>query len=301
MGCMLAPPLRAAGGDDGLSPSTPAPDTEPAERRVRLRLDVAYDGSDFSGWARQPGRRTVQETLEGALATILRLPEPSLTVAGRTDAGVHARGQVCHVDVPSNALAPGGAAPLGHRLLRLLPADVRVRRVEVAPDGFDARFSAVWRRYAYRICDDPAAADPLRRNHVLAWPRRLDDLAMNEAATPLVGEHDFAAFCKRREGGTTVRALRELAWSRAGAELTARVVADAFCHRMVRSLVGCLLAVGDARRPISWPLEVLSAGRRDPDVAVVPPHGLTLEEVGYPTGSQLVSRAAESRATRTLG
>jgi tRNA pseudouridine38-40 synthase len=283
--------------------------TQPTQRTaaIRLRLDVAYEGTDFSGWAAQPGLRTVQATLQESLATILRLPEVSLTVAGRTDAGVHARGQVCHLDIPvdtslggDNGLDQTSALKrLVSRLASLLPDDVRVREVTVAPDGFDARFSALWRRYAYRICDSPAAADPLQRRHVLAWPRRLDEQAMGSAASGLLGEHDFAAFCKRREGATTVRTLRRLDWNRRDDLLVADVVADAFCHHMVRSLVGCLVAVGEGRRPAAWPLDVLRRAVRDPGVTVVPARGLTLEEVRYPPNSELSVRAEQSRAVRT--
>jgi tRNA pseudouridine38-40 synthase len=291
-------------------------DPEEAPRSVRLRIDLAYDGSGFSGWAAQPGRRTVEETLAAALGRVLRLPgPPGLTVAGRTDAGVHARGQVVHADVPASAwttlVGPGAAhgAGQGHgkarpltRLAAVLPADVRVHAVGPAPDGFDARFSALWRRYAYRVCDDPARADPLRRHETLWTPRRLDLAAMNEAAASLAGEHDFAAFCRRREGATTVRTLRVLHWHRDphGDETTvATVVADAFCHNMVRALVGALLAVGEGRRPPGWPAEVLAAAVRDPAVRVVPPHGLCLEEVGYPEPEELAARAAQTRNRRT--
>jgi tRNA pseudouridine38-40 synthase len=266
------------------------------ETTVRLRLDLAYDGTDFSGWADQPGLRTVQETLEAAIATITRVPDVRLTVAGRTDAGVHSRGQVAHVDLPADAAED--PRELTRRLGRLLPDDVRVRRIVVAPKGFDARFSAVWRRYAYRICDDPTAADPLARRHVLTWPRRLDDGAMNVAAAELLGEHDFAAYCKKREGATTFRALRELSWSRKGNLLVGRVIADAFCHNMVRSLVGALVAVGEARQQVGWPAEVLRAGSRDPRVGVLGPSGLTLEEVGYPPDEELAARASASRRLR---
>jgi tRNA pseudouridine38-40 synthase len=262
---------------------------------MRLRLDVAYDGAGFSGWAAQPGRRTVQGELEAAIATVLRVPEVALTCAGRTDAGVHARGQVCHVDV-DDATRPAG---LRRRLAGVLPADVRVRHVQPAAPGFDARFSALWRRYVYRVCDDPAALDPLRRGHVLPWPRGLDLADMNDAAGRLVGEHDFAAFCRRREGATTVRALLELSWHREpDGVAAARVVADAFCHHMVRALVGALLSVGEGRRGTGWPAAVLAAGRRDSSVRVVRPHGLTLEEVGYPPPERLAARAEESRAVR---
>jgi tRNA pseudouridine38-40 synthase len=266
---------------------------------ARLRLDIAYDGTEFSGWASQPGRRTVQATLESAVVLVLRLPGAALTVAGRTDAGVHARAQVCHVDVPAAALADVSLDRLTHRLSRVLPADVRVRRVAIAPAGFDARFSALWRRYAYRVCDVPAAADPMTRGSVLWWPRPLDVAAMNSAATALLGDHDFAAFCKPREGATTIRTLQDLSWTRSDAEVTARVVADAFCHSMVRSLVGCLLGVGEGKRPVSWPVEVLRRRTRDSRVHVVAAHGLTLEEVGYPADAELAARAAVTRTVRT--
>jgi tRNA pseudouridine38-40 synthase len=248
---------------------------------ARLRLDVAYDGTDFSGWASQPGLRTVQGTLESTLEKVLRLPPGScrLTVAGRTDAGVHARGQVCHVDVPPDA---GDVAALARRLTRALPNDVVVRRAVEVSGEFDARFSAVWRRYAYRVCDQPSHLDPIRRRDVLAWPRPLDEAAMNQAAEGLLGEHDFAAFCKRREGASTVRDLHQLVWTRHDGLLTCRVVANAFCHNMVRSLVGCLIVVGEAKRPPPWAAEVLAGGVRDSRVPVVAAHGLTLEEVGYP-------------------
>lgn len=257
--------------------------SEPDASTAHLRLDVAYDGTGFSGWAAQPGLRTVQGVLESALETVLRLSPGScrLTVAGRTDAGVHARGQVCGVTVP---LGPLDVEWLHARLNRLLPDDVVVRRVRRAPGDFDARFSATWRRYAYRICDQPQAVDPLRRHELLAWPRALDEVAMNEAAGGLLGEHDFAAFCKRRDGASAVRELRELAWVRDSGILTGRVVANAFCHHMVRSLVGCLIVVGEGKRQPAWAAEVLAAGVRDSRVTVVAAHGLCLEEVGYPPG-----------------
>ncbi|MGH3391463.1 MAG: tRNA pseudouridine(38-40) synthase TruA, partial [Actinomadura sp.] len=146
---------------------------------VRLRLDIGYDGSDFAGWARQPGQRTVQGTIEEALARLLRLdPPPVLTVAGRTDAGVHARGQVAHVVVPAVAYSQINGT-MARRLAGLLPPDVRVWRVGVAPEGFDARFSALARRYVYRVCDDPVGIDPLRRHDVLWHPRPLNLDRMN--------------------------------------------------------------------------------------------------------------------------
>lgn len=273
---------------------------------MRIRLDLSYDGTDFKGWATQPSLRTVQGTLEEALATTLRLPAVRVVCAGRTDTGVHARGQVVHVDVePEDVARVAGRseepplAALLRRLNGILPADVRVRRVVEAPDGFDARFSATWRRYAYRVADDAALVDPLVRSHVLAWPRALDLDAMNTAAASLVGLRDFASFCRQREGATTVRTLQELSWTRDGTGVAvARVVADAFCHSMVRSLVGCLIAVGDGRRPPEWAAEMMAARRRDPAVTVVHAHGLTLEEVGYPEGAELAAQAERARNTR---
>ncbi len=240
--------------------------------------------------------------MAAALERVLRLPaRPRLTVAGRTDAGVHARGQVVHLDVPGEAWSATADRALS-RLAGVLPADVRVRAAAPAPTGFDARFSALWRRYAYRVCDDEAAADPLRRHETLCYFRRLDLAAMNEAAEHLLGEHDFAAFCRRREGATTIRALRTLDWRRdAHGIVIATVVADAFCHNMVRSLVGALLAVGEARQPPGWPATVLAAAVRDPAVRVVPPHGLCLEEVGYPPPGELAARAATARQVRAVG
>jgi tRNA pseudouridine38-40 synthase len=266
---------------------------------VRVRLDLGYDGTAFAGWARQPGRRTVQETLQVALALVLRLEETRLTCAGRTDAGVHARGQVAHADLPAAAWE-AAAGTLVRRLAALLPPDLRVVRAGVAPPGFDARFSALARRYAYRVSDAPHGVDPLRRHDVAWHPRPLDLPAMNLAAAALLGEHDFAAFCRRREGATTVRTLRRLSWQRDGAGLAvATVVADAFCHNLVRSLVGALLAVGSGQRPTGWPAERLALGVRD-GVQVAPPHGLTLEAVRYPPDAGLAAQAGRARRRREL-
>ncbi|MFI6320793.1 tRNA pseudouridine(38-40) synthase TruA [Nonomuraea sp. NPDC050556] len=282
---------------------------------VRLRLDLGYDGTDFSGWAKQPDLRTVQGEIEGALRRILRLDAaPDLTVAGRTDAGVHARGQVAHVDIdPATLVALDGNRPpeepaLDERLVRLLrrlagvmPTDVRVHRVTVAPEGFDARFSALSRRYAYRISDAPGGGDPLRRNEVVWHARPLSLEALNAAAVHLLGEHDFAAFCKKREGATTIRELQRLDWVRDEAGvLVATVVADAFCHSMVRALVGSLLAVGEGRQPVEWPGQVLARAARDSGVHVAPARGLCLEEVRYPEPAELARRAAMTRRVRTL-
>ncbi|MGA5503417.1 tRNA pseudouridine(38-40) synthase TruA [Streptomyces umbrinus] len=276
---------------------------EAAPGHVRIRMDLSYDGSEFSGWAKQAGgRRTVQGEIEDALRTVTRSRDTTyeLTVAGRTDAGVHARGQVTHVDLPVEVWGEQRGKLL-KRLAGRLPKDVRVWAVREAPSGFNARFSAVWRRYAYRVTDNPGGVDPLLRSHVLwhDWPLDVD--AMNEAAERLLGEHDFAAYCKKREGATTIRTLQQLSLER-GSDgiITATVRADAFCHNMVRSLIGALLFVGDGHRGPEWPGKVLAAGVRDSAVHVVRPHGLTLEEVGYPADELLAARNREARNRRTL-
>jgi tRNA pseudouridine38-40 synthase len=234
----------------------------------------------------------VQGVLEAALCMVLRLPVVPLTVAGRTDAGVHATGQVAHCDVPE--LPPD----LVHRLAGVLPADVRVRAAHAVPGKFDARFAALWRRYVYVIGDAPGGVDPLRRREVLYWPRPLDVARMAGAAEGLHGLHDFAAFCRRRAGATTVRSLTRLTVERDDGEIACTVEADAFCHSMVRSLVGALIAVGEGRRPVDWPASLLGRDRRADDVPVAPAHGLTLVEVGYPPEDQLAARAAATRARR---
>jgi tRNA pseudouridine38-40 synthase len=276
---------------------------------LRVRLDFAYDGTRFSGWARQPGLRTVEEELGAGLARILRAADPVRpTVAGRTDAGVHARGAVAHADVAPHDWsrlpgrsdrAPGAAAVT--RLAGVLPPDIVVRRVTVAPDGFDARFSATGRWYRYRICDRPHLLDPLRRHDTVLHKRPLEVSAMHAAAQRLLGLREFAAFCKRREGATTIRTLRRFDWERdADGIVVGTVAADAFCHSMVRSLVGAVVPVGEGRREPDWPAQVLSAGHRDPAVVVMPPHGLCLEEVTYPSDDQLAPQAGRARAIRRL-
>ncbi|WP_304453344.1 tRNA pseudouridine(38-40) synthase TruA [Nocardiopsis sp. YSL2] len=270
------------------------------ETTVRIWLDIAYDGTDFSGWARQPTRRTVQGELESGLAKVLRLPEVALTCSGRTDAGVHARGQAAHADVPRAAWEREGEALL-RRLAGVLPKDVRVTGARTAPPGFDARFSPLYRRYLYRVSDAPYGVDPLLRRDVL-WHRNPVDVdRMNAAAARLVGEHDFAAFCKKREGATTIRELLRLEWERVDTHLVhGTIQADAFCHNMVRALVGALLAVGDGRRGPEWPGEVLGAAVRDSSVHVVGPQGLSLEEVRFPPAGEMAERARSTRRVREL-
>ncbi|OMC46336.1 tRNA pseudouridine(38,39,40) synthase TruA [Mycobacterium sp. IS-2888] len=284
--------------------------TEPptVSEDVRLRLDIAYDGTDFAGWATQAGQRTVAGVLDEALTTVFRTPV-RLRAAGRTDTGVHATGQVAHVDVPDDALpnayprAPRVGEPeflpLLRRLGRFLPTDVRVLRIARAPAGFDARFSALRRHYAYRLSTAPYGVEPQRARYVTAWPRTLDLDAMSTASRDLLGLHDFAAFCRQRDGATTIRDLQRLDWSREGELITAHVTADAFCWSMVRSLIGALLAVGEHRRPVTWCRHLLTATDRSSDFAAAPAHGLTLIGVDYPPDGELASRILITRDLRT--
>ncbi|MFG2108787.1 tRNA pseudouridine(38-40) synthase TruA [Micromonospora chersina] len=264
------------------------------DERTRLRLDVSYDGTDFSGWAAQPTRRTVAGVLMQTLDLVLGAGTATgLTVAGRTDAGVHATGQVCHLDLPTEVWRQHDGKLL-RRLARLLPPDVRVRTMTEVPADFDARFSATFRRYEYRVTDAPWGAEPLRRTDTLAWPKPLDLAALNAAAAGLVGEHDFAAYCRRKENATTLREVTRLDWRRdPDGILVATVQADAFCQNMVRSLVGAMLVAGDGRRPVDWPASLLSRRERSSEVTVAPAHGLALVEVGYPADPAEYARRAD--------
>jgi tRNA pseudouridine38-40 synthase len=242
------------------------------------------------------------------LTTVFRTPV-RLRAAGRTDTGVHAGGQVAHVDVPVDALSNAYPRspragdpeflPLLRRLGRFLRADVRVLKIVRAPAGFDARFSALRRHYVYRLSTAPYGVEPHQARYVTAWPRVLDLDAMSVASRDLVGLHDFAAFCRHRDGATTIRDLQRLDWSREGDVISAHVTADAFCWSMVRSLVGALLAVGEHRRPASWCRELLTATGRSSDFASAPAHGLTLIGVDYPPDDQLAARNLITRDLRT--
>lgn len=278
---------------------------------TRLRLDISYDGTDFAGWARQPKLRTVQGVLESALTTIFQRwgTPPTLTVAGRTDAGVHATGQVAHLDLTAAQLrsldgrdSQGGGAPaLARRLNGIagLTSDVWVSTSSLAPEGFDARFSATWRIYEYRVADATRPRNPLERNHTLWYPAILDSARMSEAAAALLGLHDWASFCKPREGSTTIRTLQEFGWERRGGDvLVARVQADAFCHSMVRSLVGASLAVGEGKMKVGELIALRDAEERTSAFKVAPARGLTLIEVGYPPDPELGARAEQTRARR---
>ncbi|MFA4840305.1 MAG: tRNA pseudouridine(38-40) synthase TruA [Agrococcus sp.] len=266
----------------------------------RIRLDLAYDGGGFAGWAAQPGLRTCQGELERALTTIAREPV-RVTVAGRTDAGVHASGQVAHADVPDAlaALVAERGPQAAHRLSRLAApeGDLVVRAAAIAPPGFDARFSAVSRSYRYRIVTGPA--DPLERRTAAHVPQPLDVDAMRRTAEALVGLRDFAAFCRPREGATTIRELRAFSWAQDGQLLTASLTADAFCHSMVRALVAACVRVGEGRLGLVQAAALLDERRRSPLTGLMPARGLTLVEVGYPPDDELAVQAERTRARRT--
>ena len=276
---------------------------------VRLRLDIAYDGTDFAGWAAQAGQRTVAGVLDDALSTVFRAPV-QVRAAGRTDSGVHATGQVAHVDVPGDALsnayprtARAGDSeflPLVRRLARLLPQDVRALDIGRAAPGFDARFSALRRHYVYRLSTSPYGVEPQETRYVTAWPRTLDLDAMASASRDLLGLHDFAAFCRHRDGATTIRDLQRLDWSQDGDRVTAHVTADAFCWSMVRSLIGALLAVGEHRREPGWCATLLTSTHRSSDFSAAPPHGLTLVGVDYPPDDELEARTKVTRELRVV-
>lgn len=271
---------------------------------LRLRIDLAYDGTNFSGWSKQPDRRTVQGELESVLQKITRVPVETI-VAGRTDAGVHATGQVVHVDIPDMEKGPYGKnvewnlADMPYRLNRILDEDVRVLSVSIAPRGFHARFSALRRHYEYKILDSNRSILPLRRFDVAPWYRPLHMEVMNESSALLLGEHDFAAFCKFRQGGTTIRTLEIFEWSRdEEGFLIARIVADAFCYSMVRNLVGAVVCVADGRFPTQWITDVLGNKQRISDSLVFPSRGLSLVQVDYPSDEELLSRIETTQRRR---
>lgn len=315
---------------------------------MRIRLDFAYDGSDFYGWAKQPTLRTVQGELESALHKVLRVPEGDeseplrLTVAGRTDTGVHAAHQVCHLDVSESVLkncigrmSCDSLSALEYRLRNVLPADIAIHKVCEAPEGFDARFSALERTYVYRIIDNSGFAfvDPRMRGFVLKIDYALDVDAMNQAAKMMVGLHDFGSFARPNPGGTTIREVKKAYWERIGdcgksntcaheccssvsnnlesdafyrvppleqGLLEFTIVADAFAHNMVRSLVNASVQIGMGKRTLDWFNEKIHNPIREGSTGPIAPHGLTLENVAYPPDDELGVRADAIRARREL-
>ena len=260
----------------------------------RLRIDLSYDGTNFSGWGRQPDRRTVQQAVEDAISTVAQAKAETI-VAGRTDAGVHATGQVIHIDLPESL----ELTDLAYKLNRILDEDIRINKIEIAPVAFHARFSALRRYYEYRILDENKVIPPLSRFNTESWYRPLDVDVMNQASALLLGTHNFAAFCKFREGATTIRTLETYSWRRdRGGYLIADVVADAFCYSMVRNLVGAIVCVADGRKDASWITTLLEDKERVSDSLVFPGRGLTLYKVDYPDDAELLERAAKTVARR---
>ena len=272
------------------------PTLYPESGFLRLRLDLAYDGTNFFGWGKQPDRRTVQEEVEKAIAIISQSKIDSI-VAGRTDAGVHATGQVIHVDVPESI----NLDEIAYKLNRILDEDIRIIQVSIAPEAFHARFSALRRSYIYKILDKNLPVPPINRFDIASWYRPLEVDSLNEASALVLGHHDFAAFCKFREGGTTIRTLEKFQWERQGDLLVASVVADAFCYSMVRNLVGAAVCVADGRKEPSWMGELLANKERVSDSLVFPARGLTLSSVEYPTNDQLLERAKVTIGKRGNG
>ena len=260
----------------------------------RLRLDLSYDGTNFSGWAVQPDRRTVQQVIEDAISTVAQAKAETI-VAGRTDAGVHATGQVIHVDLPESL----ELSDLAYKLNRILDEDIRINQISIAPPAFHARFSALRRYYEYRILDENKVIPPLARFSTESWYRPLDLDVMNQASTLLLGTHNYAAFCKFREGATTIRTLETFSWRRdLDGYLIGDVVADAFCYSMVRNLVGAIVCVADGRKDLSWITTLLEDKERVSDSLVFPARGLSLYKVDYPTDAELLERAAKTIARR---
>lgn len=266
---------------------------------MRVRLDLAYDGTEFHGWATQPGLRTVQGELETAIAHLLG-EQATLTVGGRTDAGVHARGQVAHLDVAESGAARITARRVNGILRRQGASDIAVHSIRAVPEAFDARFGAVSRRYEYRLCHRRSRRDPLRARFTAEVQTELDLLAMQQASEELIGLRDFSTFCKAREGATAVRELLRFSWRvSSDGSYVADIEADAFCHSMVRALVGAVVAVGSARISLACLRQLRDARQRTSRFAVMPAHGLSLEEIRYPADADLAARAEQTRARRS--
>lgn len=255
----------------------------------RIRVDCQYDGTNYSGWSIQPDRRSIQGVIEDVLSRVLDHPV-STTVAGRTDAGVHALGQVFHFDIPTELRNNWKLDSLLYIANRLLTSDIRCISMVDAPNDFHARYSALRRHYHYQILDNAKTLNPLERVATTSYHRPLDEVLMGKASALLLGEHDFAAFCRPREGTTTIRSLEIFSWTRdQSGLLTATITADAFCHNMVRSLVGAMMMVGDGRWQVTEPHAILQSKVRHSHIA--PAAGLTLMQVDYPAPAEYGQRA----------
>jgi tRNA pseudouridine38-40 synthase len=270
------------------------PTLNPESGFLRFRIDFSYDGANFSGWARQPDQRTIQGEMESALSGLTR-NKVELVVAGRTDAGVHATSQVAHCDLPERDKygKAWSTQDLDYRLNRMLTEEIRIKSISLAPSYFHARFSALRRTYIYKIADGQRQIDPLKRFDIVSWYRHLDLSRLNEASSRLLGEHDFATFCKPGGSGTTIRRLEKFSWERIGdGTLIATIAADAFCYSMVRNVVGAVVCVGEGRFEPEWISALLHNKTRVSESMVFPARGLTLVGVDYPSDSELQARAS---------
>lgn len=280
--------------------------TMPDDTTHRIRIDLAYDGTPYHGWATQPGLPTVQDAVETGLATILQQPI-SVTVAGRTDAGVHAANQVIHCEVdrsrwqklsgnrPDRSPQEALVSKLNGVLARESGA-IRILAAQIAPHGFDARFSPLSRQYKYRISN--GAPNPLTRHFTYQHRRPLNVEAMAAEIEDVNGLYDFGSFCKPRAGATTVRTLHRFDLDVTDDVIAVWLAADAFCHHMVRALVGALLLVGDGTRGPGWLRNRLAHPVRDSHIMIAPAHGLILDEVVYPGDDEVGGRAQQTRARR---
>jgi tRNA pseudouridine38-40 synthase len=282
------------------------PTLNPESGFRRLKIDLSYDGTNFAGWAKQPDQRTIQEEIEGALSRITR-QKVSTVVAGRTDAGVHALHQIIHVDIPAvphvSRYRPEETEwdidNFYFRINQILGPDIRINSVVEAPANFHARFSAEARHYRYKILDNNRVLPPLQRLDATTWFRELDIDLMNEASAQMIGERDFATFCRFRPSSTTIRHLTRFDWSRdSDGFVIAHLSADAFGWNMVRNLVGAAVCVGESRYPVNWMREILTAKSRVSDSYVFPASGLTLLKVDYPADVDLLARIEQTLSRR---
>lgn len=273
---------------------------------IRYRINLAYDGTAYCGWARQSGHKTVQQSLLDALTLVFgeSTNDFSMRVAGRTDAGVHAYAQVAHIDVSAAQIKRlGRTKSIAFRLNSILDRDIRIHSFEIAPPGFHARFSATFRRYRFRIADGPVAKDPLQGRYTLWLAHELDLDLMRDGAKEFIGLHDFNSFCKARAGATTIRRMKSIKITRnpdLGGVIEIELIADAFCHNMVRAIVGGLIAVAQGSAQKSEITHVLKVAQKRAPFKVATPEGLTLVEIGYPADDKLEEQAAITRKKRQL-
>lgn len=269
--------------------------TSVPEGFIRIRGEVAYDGKNFSGWGMQPDRRTVQGVIEDAFSQIIGGPRTIVQCAGRTDAGVHATGQVMHLDIPLNW--KDRLDDLAYKVNAILDEDVVIKALVHTNQNFDARFAALSRSYTYFIQE--GLRDPLTRDRVYQHRRYLDVEAMNDASQVLLGLHDFSAFCRKTDYGTSIRNLQKFSWTRTQDGLIrVDITSDAFCYSMVRALVGALISIGEGKRTKQWLSDYLETGERDFGVFMAPAHPLTLVQVEYPPESEYANRIEKTLKSR---